>query len=242
MEAKEIKQKARVIIESKKLKFILFTLCIGMILFVTGVILGYILVLCKFNYYAMVILMCILISIMIMVTAGSYLNFERCNKFNLYSILKKWKVCLKYFIFNIVILLIIKILTFVFVSAFMIFGSALIFSALSKYWIDLLITGLSLIISIYIGIILGLTYFPVIYLLFDGYTLRESAKKSKKLMNGNKKRLFILKFSFIEWFVLGILTLGIVFLIVIPYYNISLIIFYNGLIDGNEEKLIKIKE
>ena len=185
--------------------------------------------------------MSILINVNMMITIGVYLNFERYNKFNLYNILKRWRICLKYYIFNMCILLIVRILTFVFLSAFIIFGSPLIFSALSKSWIDILVNALTIILTMYITIILNLTYFPVIYLLFNDNSLSESVRKSKNLMYKKKKKLFILKLSFIKWFVLGFLTLGIAFLIAIPYYNISLIIFYNNLICDNEEKLIEIE-
>ena len=45
-------------------------------------------------------------------------------------------------------------------------------------------------------------------------------------MNGNKWRLFKLEFSFIGWFVLCILTLGIGIFFLIPYLNAAMAEFY----------------
>ncbi len=50
---------------------------------------------------------------------------------------------------------------------------------------------------------------------------------SMKMMNGNKFRLFCLRLSFIGWFILGILTLGIGLLWIIPYMNAATAAFYD---------------
>jgi len=46
------------------------------------------------------------------------------------------------------------------------------------------------------------------------------------MMKGHKAELFFLGLSFIGWFFLSVLTLGIGFLWLVPYVNTSLALFY----------------
>lgn len=52
---------------------------------------------------------------------------------------------------------------------------------------------------------------------------------SRELMNGHKMELFVLKLSFIGWFLLGAVTFGIAFIWIIPYYETTMIAFYKNL-------------
>lgn len=57
----------------------------------------------------------------------------------------------------------------------------------------------------------------------------EARKQSIEMMYGHKWQLFCLRFSFIGWILLSILTLGILFLWVIPYMRTAEAEFYNNL-------------
>ena len=54
----------------------------------------------------------------------------------------------------------------------------------------------------------------------------EAIARSKKLMNGNKLRLFCLQLSFIGWNLVCVLTLGIGYLWLMPYQNAAEAAFY----------------
>ncbi|BCR35359.1 DUF975 family protein [Mariniplasma anaerobium] len=54
----------------------------------------------------------------------------------------------------------------------------------------------------------------------------DAIKKSEEMMKGHKFRLFKLQFSFIGWFILGVLTFGVGFLFVYPYYSLAQANFY----------------
>ena len=58
---------------------------------------------------------------------------------------------------------------------------------------------------------------------------KEAMEVSKKMMQGNKWRLFCLQFSFIGWMILGSLTLGIGFLWINPYMNAAVTSFYDDI-------------
>lgn len=89
----------------------------------------------------------------------------------------------------------------------------------------------SLLISITIAIIKGLQYGLNPYILGDDNTVsvNQSIKLSKDLMKGYKWKMFLLTLSFIGWFILVPLTLGLILIWLIPYYNATVYEFYNDI-------------
>ena len=78
------------------------------------------------------------------------------------------------------------------------------------------------------GIIKSYEYSIIPYILADDPEIssKDAFKKAKQMMKGNKWRLFKLEFSFIGWFVLCVLTLGIGTFFLIPYINAANAEFY----------------
>ena len=83
------------------------------------------------------------------------------------------------------------------------------------------------------GIIAFYCYSMSLYLLNEKENFNSSALEilntSKKLMDGYKMDYFIFQISFIGWFFLGILTLGLAFIYVIPYYMLANATYYDNL-------------
>ncbi|MBM9832642.1 DUF975 family protein, partial [Enterococcus faecalis] len=52
---------------------------------------------------------------------------------------------------------------------------------------------------------------------------------SKQMLNGYKFHLFLLQLSFIGWWILVGISLGLVGIYVIPYFNTAQTLFYNKL-------------
>lgn len=103
-----------------------------------------------------------------------------------------------------------------------ILGTMLLSSVYQLLWMLLLIVP---------GIIKGYSYALTPYLLKDHPELKFNAaiEESMRLMSGNKMRLFLLDLSFIGWFLLGLITFGIAFLWVTPYWNTARAAFYEDL-------------
>lgn len=103
-----------------------------------------------------------------------------------------------------------------------ILGTMLLSSVYQFLWALLLIVP---------GIIKGYSYALTPYLLKDNPELKFNAaiEESMRLMSGNKMRLFLLDLSFIGWFLLGIITFGIAFLWITPYWNTARAAFYEDL-------------
>lgn len=91
-----------------------------------------------------------------------------------------------------------------------------------------LFTFLWLLLFIIPGIIAAISYSQAFYILATDKDINPSdaIKKSKELMRGNKWKFFCLGFRFIGWFILAVLTLGIGFLWLIPYMQVTYAEFY----------------
>ncbi len=110
--------------------------------------------------------------------------------------------------------------------------------------LDTLILSISLSIIYSLG--LSLFIFPLIILflmfgmaenvLIDGtYNLIDALSGSYKLINGYKWDYFNFLISFILWFFLGIVTLGIGFIWVLPYFMIAQRMYYVKLVELQEK-------
>ena len=81
------------------------------------------------------------------------------------------------------------------------------------------------------GIVKTYSYAMTFYILRDNPDLpaNDAITESRRMMNGNKFRLFCLHFSFIGWVFLSMLTFGILLFWVIPYMQTAQAAFYESL-------------
>ena len=81
------------------------------------------------------------------------------------------------------------------------------------------------------GIIKSYSYAMTFYIMNDNPDMdgMDAITASRKMMNGNKWRLFCLDFSFIGWIILCMLTFGLLFLYVGPYMEAAHAAFYQSL-------------
>ena len=78
------------------------------------------------------------------------------------------------------------------------------------------------------GIIAAYSYSMVHFVMAEHpeMSANEAIRESKMLMKGNKFRFFCLQLSFIGWYFVGVLTLGIGFIWIIPYQQASFAAFF----------------
>ena len=76
---------------------------------------------------------------------------------------------------------------------------------------------------------------------FSNNPKNEAFKASKQIMKKHKWELFCLRFSFIGWYIIGILTLGIGLIFINPYRYAAEAAFYNE-ISGRAEAYYGRKE
>lgn len=103
--------------------------------------------------------------------------------------------------------------------------------ALVTYLLMILYIFLWSLLLIIPGIIAGLSYSMVFFILSDNKDMKpkDVLRKSKEMMNGYKWKFFCLQLRFIGWGILSILTLGIGFLWLVPYMQVSFAKFYDDL-------------
>jgi len=107
------------------------------------------------------------------------------------------------------------------------------------YKIFLKAVGLSIVQSIFLGlwfllliipgIIKSFSYLLTFYILRDepSIGILDAITRSRQMMDGHKMEAFMLCLSFIGWFLLGLITIGIAFLWVGPYFSVTLAKFYD---------------
>lgn len=124
----------------------------------------------------------------------------------------------------------------VFLAAFVI----LLLTFMSVKPAVIIISGIILWIACIIYIVSrGLLYAPAYLIAFDETNLsaKDCVKKSEEIMTGNRGNLFLLELSFIGWAILGILSLGIGYLWLTPYMQISMVCLYDKIKDNKTKEV-----
>ena len=105
----------------------------------------------------------------------------------------------------------------------------------------LTIYGLCMILSGIVTLILQLFYAPAFFLLHDfpQYTAKELLAMSRKLMAGNKGRLFYIYLSYLPLLLLGTISCGIALLWILPYMNATLAEFYMDIIRNGSGRSVQ---
>ena len=108
-------------------------------------------------------------------------------------------------------------------AGFKSFGKALWLFIVMMFFISL--WSLLLVVP---GIIKAYSYSQAFFILADNpnMTALEALRESKKIMSGNKWKLFVLELSFIWWILLGSVTFGIAYIWVGPYMYATFANFY----------------
>jgi len=113
------------------------------------------------------------------------------------------------------------------------YGFKTFFPAFLTYIVMVLFISLKFLLLIIPGIIAAFSYSQVFFVLADNPDIRplDALKKSKVMMNGFKWKYFCLNCRFIGWSLLSLLTVGIGFLWLYPYMQISYAKFYDTIKD-----------
>ncbi len=88
------------------------------------------------------------------------------------------------------------------------------------------------------GIIKSFSYMMTFYILRDRPELSplQVITESRKMMDGHKGEAFVLGLTFIGWLLLGVVTLGIGFLWIVPYISVTFAHFYDTIREEYEAK------
>ncbi|MDP4134134.1 MAG: DUF975 family protein, partial [Bacillota bacterium] len=91
------------------------------------------------------------------------------------------------------------------------------------------------------GIIISLAFSMSFYILAENKNIGifDALGASRDMMKGHKMDLFVLYLSFIGWELLGILTLGILYIWLVPYMSATYVNFYNAIKPQGENVVIE---
>ncbi|MEI6124143.1 MAG: DUF975 family protein [Bacteroidota bacterium] len=111
--------------------------------------------------------------------------------------------------------------------------------ALGTYMLMMLFVFLWMLLLIVPGIIAALSYSMTFYIQADDKTMGpfDALEKSKKMMYGYKWKYFCLQWRFFGWAMLSILTLGVGFLWLVPYIQVSKAKFYDDIKESVQTEL-----
>ncbi|MBQ1816013.1 MAG: DUF975 family protein [Bacteroidaceae bacterium] len=87
------------------------------------------------------------------------------------------------------------------------------------------------------GIMKALAYDMAEFIMADNPDIdaQDAIHRSRVMMDGHKMKLFLMYLSFIGWGLLCLLTLGLGFLLLVPYIQTSLAVFYQDLKKNAED-------
>lgn len=113
-------------------------------------------------------------------------------------------------------------------------------NALVAYLLMTLFIILWTLLFIIPGFVAILSYSQTFFILADDPQLKgsEALRKSKAMMKGNRWKLFCLLWRFFGWFLLGVLSMGIGFLWIVPYLATTMAHFYNDLKGETEPSVV----
>lgn len=116
-------------------------------------------------------------------------------------------------------------------KGFNLFGKALWLTIITGFF-----TFLWSLLFIIPGIVKGFAYSMAPYILADhpDMTAREALRASKIMTDGHKGELFVLSLSFIGWFLLIPLTLGLIMIWLVPYAQATYANYYIAMKGGKQ--------
>lgn len=116
--------------------------------------------------------------------------------------------------------------------------------SIKAYLLRMIYTLLWSFLFIIPGIIKAFAYSMTFYILADDKEIGsdDAIEKSKKMMYGNKWKLFRLKLRFFGWALLCLLTLGIGFIWLVPYMQVTMVKFYDDIKGEAVPETAKIPE
>lgn len=107
-------------------------------------------------------------------------------------------------------------------------GFKVILKIIGLFILLLIIIMVGTILVVIPGIIFAYMFSQAYYILADdnSKSIIQCLKESAGMMKGYKFKYFVLSLSFLGWIILGLITLGIGLLWVIPYMNVTVASFY----------------
>ena len=137
-----------------------------------------------------------------------------------------------------VILLAVRLFLLTLACMLPFFGGVIIFALFYQLLLSRIILVLLLIVSLFLILKLTLDYSQIFLLYLDNPYLsgKEIMRQGKALMKGSRIRYFYLLVSFFGISLLGVLSLGVGFLWIVPYMSMTEVEFYRDLVNEHSQE------
>lgn len=248
MNSSNFRTEARKRLKGKWRKAVCITLAYFVILFLLGFIEGLLPESMESIFYIVLTIINVPLAFGFIISFIKLYNNDEVKVFDFLSLgfsnfAKPWKISLQIFVkmlvpifFIIVSLFILGFVILVLFGSLLGCGVLYYSSSVIHDFVVLSIIGFILFCVSTLWIIIKSYYYQLSYFVAvdnPDLSAKESVKKSKELMKNNRCKLFGLQLSFIGWSILAIITLGIGFLWLMPYFHFALIAFYKFLCGDN---------
>lgn len=109
--------------------------------------------------------------------------------------------------------------------------------AIKVFGLSTVYTMLWMLLLIIPGVIKSYAYCmaPYINMNNENLTAEECINQSMKLTDGYKMKLFLLDLSFIGWYLLGFITLGVGLLWIVPYHYVARIMMFEDIMNAQAQ-------
>lgn len=183
------------------------------------------------NALAMIIIEVILSGFLLMGLVTMVMKIAKGEQTSLEDLFSKTNLFLKTVALTIVTFIIIGVfITFLGVSLYGLYTSSGLWGICDDWIVTVLICiGIVLSMALLVFTAYVTLSFSLVFFIFHDnpkMSIYDILKQSYTLMDGHKLDLFILLISFTGWIILGILTLGLLYLWLIPYILVTMANFY----------------
>ena len=151
---------------------------------------------------------------------------------------RAWKISLRIALKTILPLVLLIVGTVMISTAFITYSASAILGSTGEASLGiLLVGGILYLVSMIWFAVRSLLYSLSWYIAYDNpnMTALEVVNESARMMKGNRWKIFLLDLSFIGWALLAVFTLGIGYLWLAPYMQVSTICFYEQLLGKKED-------
>lgn len=226
MKREKLKSKAR-----KNLKGNYTPLVLSTMVFAIAFLFGNILDLVLDVHYLAILFSVVIAMVLMMGYIDSIMKVSRGKKVDIENLFKHTHLGLKYTVLSLIIALLISLLTLLLAISLKSMQTIVINIANINIflYIFLVIMGTLLSMAIFLFMIyLAISFSQVYFILRDEpeASIGDILSKSFDMLDGYRIQYLTLALSFLGWIILGVFTLGILYLWIIPYIMVTLANFY----------------
>jgi len=231
----------------EKLKGDYIEICSAMILIFSIIFLIFSITNVTKNIYLMLFISVVLTSFLLPGLISMIDKITKEEKTGLEDLFSKANIALKTAGLTLSLVVIVGFFTlFLGVALYGLYTSSSLWGICDEWLVNLLLCiGIVLSVSLLVFTSYVALSFSQVYFIYNEspeMSIFDIFKKSYIIMDGHKLELFVMLLSFMGWILLGILTLGLLYIWLVPYILVSMNNFYNSITPKKRRRNKKVKK